>query len=199
MDNMNFTQNIKELRQRRGFSQEELAEKSGLSIRTIQRIENGETEPRGDSLKRLSGALGVTPDDLVDWTIQEDKAYLRYLNLSSLSFLAVSALGIIVPLILWLSKRDKIKGVNCLGKQIINFQITWHLFFFLIVIVAAGFLAIPLYRGLVTEKEIMGRIYAVMIIILIMILYNTGLVLLNHYRLKKGKQVRYFPYVKFLK
>jgi transcriptional regulator with XRE-family HTH domain len=40
---------IKELRTRRGFSQEELSERTGLSLRTIQRIENGETEPRGDT------------------------------------------------------------------------------------------------------------------------------------------------------
>ncbi len=36
---------IKELRSRKGFSQEKLADETGLNIRTIQRIENGETEP----------------------------------------------------------------------------------------------------------------------------------------------------------
>ena len=34
---------IKELRKQKGMSQEFLAEESGLSLRTIQRIENGET------------------------------------------------------------------------------------------------------------------------------------------------------------
>ena len=53
---------IKDLRKRRGLSQEELAEKSGLSLRTIQRIENGETDPRGDSLRRLAAALETSPD-----------------------------------------------------------------------------------------------------------------------------------------
>jgi transcriptional regulator with XRE-family HTH domain len=48
---------IKELRIRKGLSQEKLAELSGLSIRTIQRIENAETEARGDSLIRLSKSL----------------------------------------------------------------------------------------------------------------------------------------------
>jgi transcriptional regulator with XRE-family HTH domain len=47
MKNKELAQRIKELRNRRCFSQEELSEKTGLSLRTIQRIENGETEPRG--------------------------------------------------------------------------------------------------------------------------------------------------------
>ena len=66
MKKTELARRIKELRNRKGFSQEELSEKSGLSLRTIQRIENGETEPRGDSLKRLSVAFEVNPDDLID-------------------------------------------------------------------------------------------------------------------------------------
>lgn len=41
------------------------SEKSGLSLRTIQRIENGESERTGDTLKRLSNALDVNPDELI--------------------------------------------------------------------------------------------------------------------------------------
>ena len=57
---------IKELRKRKGMSQEFLADESGLSLRTIQRIENGETNPTGESLKRLSNALNVNPDELIE-------------------------------------------------------------------------------------------------------------------------------------
>ena len=38
---------LKELRNQRGMSQEVLADESGLSLRTIQRIENGSTNPTG--------------------------------------------------------------------------------------------------------------------------------------------------------
>ncbi|MCD8186580.1 MAG: helix-turn-helix domain-containing protein [Rikenellaceae bacterium] len=100
MENKNYTQTIKTLRQRRGFSQEELAEKAGLSLRTIQRIENGETEARGDSLKRIAAALGVTPNEIIDWTMQENPPYLSYLNLSALAFMVMSFLGILLPFVL---------------------------------------------------------------------------------------------------
>lgn len=38
MDNLNLAERVKELRSRKGISQELLAEESGLSLRTIQRI-----------------------------------------------------------------------------------------------------------------------------------------------------------------
>ena len=115
---------LKELRNQKGMSQEVLADESGLSLRTIQRIENGETNPTGDSLKRLSNALNLNPDELIDWSIKEDKRYLTFLNLSTLTFLFFPMLGILVPFILWTSRKGKIKNINKLGKDLINFEIT---------------------------------------------------------------------------
>ncbi|GAK75259.1 hypothetical protein JCM19296_837 [Nonlabens ulvanivorans] len=42
---------IKEIRLKKGMSQEELATDSQVSLRTIQRIENNENEPRGKTLQ----------------------------------------------------------------------------------------------------------------------------------------------------
>lgn len=124
MDKNYLATRLKELRNQRGMSQEALADESGLSLRTIQRIENGSTNPTGDSLKRLSNALRVNPDELVDWAIKEDKSYLIFLNLSTLTYLFFPMLGILVPYILWTSKKGKIKNINKLGKDLINFEIT---------------------------------------------------------------------------
>ena len=129
--NNELAQRIKVLRNRKGLSQEELAEKTGLSLRTIQRIENGETEPRGDSLKRLAAAFDVSPDEIADWTIQEDKGFLAELNLSALSFIVFPLLGILVPLIIWISKKDKIKNGNEIAKEVLNFEITWAMIVFI--------------------------------------------------------------------
>ena len=45
MNNQNLANKIKELRSRKGLSQEQLSEDSKLSLRTIQRIEKGESIP----------------------------------------------------------------------------------------------------------------------------------------------------------
>ena len=131
MKNKDLAKRVKELRKRSGISQELLAENSGLSLRTVQRIENGETQPTGDSIKRLSSALNVTPNELIDWRIIEDNNVLLLLNLSQLGFIAFPLLGILIPLIIWTSKKDKIKDVDLVGKSILNFQISWTLFLFL--------------------------------------------------------------------
>jgi transcriptional regulator with XRE-family HTH domain len=49
---------IQKLRLQRGWSQEQLAEITGLSVRTIQRIERGQT-PSTESLKALAAVLEV--------------------------------------------------------------------------------------------------------------------------------------------
>ncbi|MGR5361734.1 2TM domain-containing protein [Vibrio mediterranei] len=54
---------IRKLRLQRGWSQEQLAELSGLSIRTIQRIERGQN-PGLESLKSLAAVFETTITEL---------------------------------------------------------------------------------------------------------------------------------------
>ncbi|WP_418603392.1 DUF4870 domain-containing protein [Hwangdonia sp.] len=200
MKNKNLANRVKALRKRKGFSQEELTENSGLSLRTIQRIENGETEPRGDTLKRLANALHVTPDDLIDWTVQEDNGYLQALNLSALSFLFFPLLGIIIPLIMWISKKDKLKDVNVLAKSIINFQITW------IIIFSVGFICNALLlankidtTGVLSPTIIINNLRNQMILVVVMYCFNLIMILINSYRIHKKVNVRYLPKINFLR
>src|SRR5438876_3127344 len=56
---------IREKRESKGWSQEQLAEKVGVDSRTILRIETGETKtPQPYTLKRIVEVLGITPDEL---------------------------------------------------------------------------------------------------------------------------------------
>jgi transcriptional regulator with XRE-family HTH domain len=56
---MEFGERVKELRTSLNYSQKELSEKTGLTLRTIQRIENNEVKPSLYSLKVLGEALNV--------------------------------------------------------------------------------------------------------------------------------------------
>tara|TARA_B100000902_G_scaffold186251_1_gene178585 strand:+ start:276 stop:1109 length:834 start_codon:yes stop_codon:yes gene_type:complete len=49
---------IIELRKQKGLTQEELVEKCNITVRTIQRIEAGETTPRTYTIKTLLNAMG---------------------------------------------------------------------------------------------------------------------------------------------
>lgn len=48
---------IKELRIKKGMTQQQLADDSGITLRTIQRIENGEVKPSLHSLNSISRVL----------------------------------------------------------------------------------------------------------------------------------------------
>jgi transcriptional regulator with XRE-family HTH domain len=182
---------LKELRNQKGMSQEVLADESGLSLRTIQRIENGETNPTGDSLKRLSSALNLNPDELIDWSIKEDKRYLTFLNLSTLTFLFFPMLGILVPFILWTSRKGKIKNINKLGKDLINFEITWTIILFFIPFLLFLISKIGLLENLTLSK--------IFIIIGAMYFINLIFILINTVRISNEKDVIYYPQIKFLK
>jgi transcriptional regulator with XRE-family HTH domain len=191
MGKTDLSNRIKELRSRKGLSQEQLAEISGLSLRTIQRIENDETIPRGDTLTRLAVALQVTPDDLIDWQILEDKNVLLLLNLSQLSFLAFPLLGIIVPLVIWILKKDKVKNVNQIGKAILNFQITWTLLLF-------SFYTL-FTLSLVLHLGIFHSIHTLLIGAAIFYIFNVLTIIVNTVKVQIGKQIYYFPAIKFLR
>jgi len=62
MTNKNTQTRIKELRESKGLSQEGLSEKAGVSLRTIQRMENGESAPRGSTLRNIASSLDVSSD-----------------------------------------------------------------------------------------------------------------------------------------
>ena len=54
---------IRKYRLQRGWSQEQFAEIAGLSVRTVQRIERGQT-PGLESLKSLAAAFDISLDEL---------------------------------------------------------------------------------------------------------------------------------------
>lgn len=200
MKNEQLAQRIKSLRNRKGFSQEELSEITGLSLRTIQRIENGETEPRGDSLKRLALAFNVSSDEIVDWTLQEDKGFVTSLNLSALSFLFFPLLGILVPLIIWISKKDKIRNVNETAKDLLNFQISWTMLLFV------GYLGIvftSFYKmssaGDITPALVSSQLMMNLGFIGFMYLYNLIIIVVNSVRIHNNKSVGYYPKIGFLR
>ena len=122
---------IAEIRKTKGLTQEEVAEMAKINLRTLQRIEKGDTEPRGNSLKGICSGLGINMEEIVDYGKVEDRNYVMFLHLSVLCFIIIPLGNIILPLILWLSKRDKILSVNTHGRNILNFQLVWSILFYI--------------------------------------------------------------------
>lgn len=132
---------LKAAREQKNLTQEELSEKSKISVRTIQRIEAG-TEPKGHTLRALAKALEMEeaslqdsimipgPDDKIIRNIPEMKeepqsetnfSHIKIINLSSLLFTLLPPLNIFVPLFLMFTMKQK----NSLAREIISVQMIW--------------------------------------------------------------------------
>jgi transcriptional regulator with XRE-family HTH domain len=57
--------NIRRLRELRALSQRELAARARLSVTTVNRIETMQRRPMPKTVRKLAGALGVTPEELL--------------------------------------------------------------------------------------------------------------------------------------
>lgn len=113
--------NIKNIREQKHLTQEELAIESGISIRTIQRIESGQV-PKGHTLKALAKALDLDLTTL-NKKATENRNYslIKIINLSSAFVFSIPFFNVILPLtIMYFGKQ-----FNNTTKQILSLQILW--------------------------------------------------------------------------
>ncbi len=109
---------VSELRQQKALTQERLAELCEVSLRTIQRIESGEVDPRAYTVHCLGKALDF---DFGEQNTMHESLWLAALHVSSVFNV------LLVPLLLWLWKRSQSYRIDQQGRQVLNFQITMTL------------------------------------------------------------------------
>ena len=56
---------LREIRKRALLTQQQLADKSGVGVTTIIRIERNQVEPQARTIRKLAEALGVEPHELL--------------------------------------------------------------------------------------------------------------------------------------
>jgi transcriptional regulator with XRE-family HTH domain len=144
---MSLQQKITEARKTKGFTQEELADRAGVTIRTIQRIESGDTIPRNYTLKAIAEALDLSFEKLVATNgdtvstanktdTEADIHFLKILNLSCFTYLVIPYVHFLIPSWLLKRRKDTNPAVRTIARKIITQQIYWlialHLAFFIV-------------------------------------------------------------------
>ncbi|WP_109700217.1 helix-turn-helix domain-containing protein [Chitinophaga deserti] len=133
---MDLHQKITIARKEKGLTQEQLAEMTNISVRTIQRIEGGENVPRAFTLKAIATALDVPFEE---WTAipappASEKVYageevhaLQMICLSCFSYLVIPLVHFLIPA--WLLKRSGIQRqeAKAFARQVIRRQIYWSI------------------------------------------------------------------------
>lgn len=110
---MNLGEQIKSLRKEKGLTQAELSEKSGLTLRTIQRIENGEVQPSLHSIRVLEKAFQKKLDNLPDAIDDQFEIKLTVKNMNTvLQNLSAFAL----------KNKFTLLGILAIGSILFNFS-----------------------------------------------------------------------------
>ena len=180
---------LKNIRESQNLTQEELSEKSGISVRTIQRIEAGQ-EPKGYTLRVLAQTLEISEKELQNTsseteveqsivhqpnnekTEEIDFSKVKFINLSSLPFVVLPVLNIVFPVILMYVLKMK----HPIIKQIISVQILWT-------IIAPIVFMIGIFLKL-------GRQFTLALIVVI-ILSNLFIIIRNAMEIDRSKKLYY--------
>jgi uncharacterized Tic20 family protein len=185
---------VTELRQQKGLTQEQLAERCEVSARTIQRIESGEVDPRAYTIHCLGEVLEF---DFGEENTSNENLWLAILNLSSIFVI------LIIPLLLWSWKKNQSYKIDKQGRLVLNFQITMTLslfaaaFFMLVGLPALVLLNMDMGEGSVILASTLA-IFSILPFILIGI-FCTYQGVVNTIRSLSDKPVHYALSIPFVK
>ena len=144
MENQSIGKNLIYQRKLKGYSQEKLSEKASVTVRTIQRIENGNVQPHLETIKLLAVGLDIPIDNLIVLENPKEEAiqtkWLLLMHGLPLLGLVLPLFNVLVPLFLWVHKREDNAIYDEQGKTIVNFHISMLIFF---IIAFIGLLTIP--------------------------------------------------------
>ncbi len=128
MKNNSISQNLVYHRKLKGYTQEELSDRTTVGVRTIQRIEKGEVQPHLQTVKLLASALDIEVGHLIvlDNPNEEviQKKWMLLLHGSPFLGLIIPFANILLPLFLWIHKAPDNKLYDHHGRAVINFHCT---------------------------------------------------------------------------
>lgn len=81
-NNQNFGNRLRELRQKSGITQAELAEQIGVHEITIRRWELSERTPRVEDIQKFCKALNVSEADLLNPHAQDNKSWVLQIKIA---------------------------------------------------------------------------------------------------------------------
>ncbi len=187
-------------RKQRSLTQTQLAEKAGITLRSIQRLEKGSNAPRAYTITKICEALGITLSDLRGKEMLENKGTLIIMALSPSLFLIHPLLSVAAPLAIWLLKKDDIQGADKVGKQILNFELTWFMVNFMTTYWIMGSIFLGIKRtGQIEASTTINQALIFSAVIIILKGINIVFVIWAAVRIQKDLSLNPWPVIPFFK
>ena len=196
--------NFKEHRLAKHLSQKDLADLSGISLRTVQRIEKNESAGSPYVIRTLCETLGIETNSLLQSSDNDEpkvfqelivesvpqNRYLKYINISSLSVLLFPFLNLVVVTgtYLILKKRFVIPKDRSTAQKMLSLQIIWSVVTLIVLIFTPLIDYWFLHVGEVLEIPLFIWLY------LVLLFSHLLMTLLAAARLNMGKDpIPYIP------
>ena len=133
---MEIGQQIAAERNRKGITQQQLAESTKLTVRTIQRIENGHSLPRAFTVMAIADALGTSFQDLQPKEQQhsamdeipaadDQRFFLQMLTLSCFAYFIIPIVHFLIPMYIFKKAGIKDQPTVNASREIIRTQVIW--------------------------------------------------------------------------
>ena len=148
---MELSQKIAIARKKKGLTQEQLADLTNITVRTIQRIESGESTPRAYTLKTIATALEISFEEL-NTTGSHDvhhsagtsgeansKHFLEMLCLSCFSYILIPFVHFLVPRHILKKSNEQNPKVVAFARRVIKVQLYWKAALWIIMLLTLAY------------------------------------------------------------
>lgn len=172
-------------RKNHGYSQEELSHISGISLRTIQRIEKGEVNPRGHTLKALAESLQVELNDLKTEDVSPDSQIttkIRTLNTLGLLVIVLPLVSTLIQVTYW-AKNKHFLSSHSAARKVLSFQILW------VIIVFVFYSMVHILTYSITGQNVYGHFPVRSTGYVILLLANISIILHTAFKLNRNLPV----------
>ncbi|MCP9752734.1 helix-turn-helix domain-containing protein [Ferruginibacter sp. HRS2-29] len=160
---MELYQKIITARKKKGLTQEQLADLTNVTVRTIQRIESGESAPRPFTIKAIAAALessfeeltmqaaeniGLPEKQSTIYKEEDSKHFLKMLCLSCFSYIVLPFVHFLIPRHILKRSNEQNPLVIAFARKVIRGQLYWKFtLWFLMLLTLAYNLSMASWSG----------------------------------------------------
>jgi len=179
---------IASYRKKHGYSQEELSQFSGISLRTIQRVEKGTVYPRGYTLRTLAKSLEIELSHLKTEEIplnSEVAKKARTLNALGLLVILFPVVSTLVQVTYWIKNKHYLSS-HLPSRKVISFQLLW------VIAILFTMSLIHLLTFFFTGQSVYGHFPIRMTSYVILLLANVLVIIHSAIKLNKNSPIVLF-------
>ena len=135
----------------------------------------------------MNQSMNMDPAGAVN-PADDDRTYAVLMHLSVLAHLVIPYIAVAIPIVMWMSRRDRSAFVDDHGREAVNFQLTLILYLFVLPVLGVILTVLTLGLGIIVLIPLIFLPYVLSIVGMILAVKHTN----------RGELFRYPMTIRFL-